>query len=312
MSKLAVIALGGNSIIKSTQKGTIDEQESNSDETSKYLIELVKKGYNLIITHGNGPQVGNILLRNEAANQMWGIPVMPLDICVADSEGGMGYMLQRSMCNELNRQKIDKKVVTVISQVLVDKNDKAFSNPTKPIGPFYDEARAQELMKEKGWVIKEDSGRGWRRVVPSPKPVGFMELDIVKDLVEKDYIVIAGGGGGVPVSRHEDGYLEAIEAVIDKDLASAYIAKELNADIFIILTGVPKVAVNFNKPDEKWLDMISVKDAEKYLSENQFPAGSMGPKIQAAVDFVKTTGKEVVITSQEELGKAEYGTKVVK
>ncbi|MGM0606982.1 MAG: carbamate kinase [Candidatus Muiribacteriota bacterium] len=311
MKKTAVVALGGNSIIKSSEKGTIEEQIKNSVETCKYLTELVKKGYNLIITHGNGPQVGNILLRNEAAKQLHNIPVMPLDICVADSEGGIGYMLQRTMFNELQKGKIDKKVATIISQIIVSKEDDAFKNPTKPVGPFFDKERAQELQREKGWDIVEDSGRGYRRVVPSPRPEGFVELDILKSMIENNYIVIAAGGGGVPVSKNTDGELEPVEAVIDKDFASSFIAKELNVDLFMILTGVPKVALNFQKENEKWLDKITVSEAEKLLKENQFPPGSMKPKIEAALDFVKSTGKEVIITCFEELDKEEYGTKII-
>jgi len=311
MRKKAVIALGGNSIIRANEKGTIDEQEKNSDITCQHLIELIRKGYDLVITHGNGPQVGNILLRNEAANQLWNIPVMPLDIDVADSEGGMGYMLQRSMCNMLNKRGIKKKVVTVVSQMVVSKDDPAFKNPTKPVGPFYDQKRADQLVREKKWSMVEDSGRGYRRVVPSPHPVDFVEMQIVQELLEKGNIVIAAGGGGVPVCRHEDGYLEALEAVIDKDFASSLIAGKLNADVFMILTGVSKVAVNFNREDEKWLDEMTVGEAQRYLDEGQFPAGSMGPKIRAAIEFVKHTGREVIITSQEELEKDEFGTKIV-
>ncbi len=310
MRKKAVVALGGNSIIRSDQKGTIEEQIKNSDNTCRCLLELVKQGYDLIITHGNGPQVGNILLRNEAANQQWGIPVMPLDICVADSEGGMGYMLQRSMYNEIRKQDMDKKVATIVTQVVVDKDDQAFRNPTKPIGPFYDKERAEELRNKKGWTLVEDSGRGYRRVVPSPMPEKIIEIDSIRTMVESGYIVIAAGGGGVPVSENSDGTLEAVEAVIDKDLASSLLAREVNADLFMILTGVPKVAVNFNTPEEKWLDVIPVEDAERYLKEGQFPAGSMGPKIKAAVDYVVESGREVIITAQEELDKEKFGTRI--
>lgn len=312
MKKIAVIALGGNSIIREKEKGTIQEQENNSDSTCKCLIELVKKGYDLIITHGNGPQVGNILLRNEAANQMYDVPVMPLDICVADSEGGMGYMLQRSMYNMLKKEGIKKNVVTVVTQVAVSKEDPAFRNPSKPVGPFYDHDRAEKLKSEKGWDIKEDPGRGYRRVVPSPNPVEIIELENIKSLVEGGNIVIAAGGGGVPVSFNPDGTLEAIEAVIDKDLASSLLARNLNADLFMILTGVPKIAVDFRKESEKWLDDMTVEEAEKYLGEGQFPAGSMGPKVKAAVDYVKHCGREVVITAQEELGKERFGTTIKK
>ncbi|MCK9477125.1 MAG: carbamate kinase [Candidatus Muirbacterium halophilum] len=312
MSKIAVIALGGNSIIKEKEKGTIQEQLINSDDTNKCLVELVKKGYNVIITHGNGPQVGNILLRNEAANQMYDVPVMPLDICVADSEGGMGYMLQRSMFNILKKQGIKKNVVTVVTQVAVSKEDPAFKNPSKPVGPFYDLKRAEQLKSEKGWDIKEDPGRGYRRVVPSPVPVEIIEIENIRELVEGGNIVIAAGGGGVPVCFNLDGTLEAVEAVIDKDLASSLMARNLNADLFMILTGVPKIAVNFRKDNEKWLDEMTVEQAEKYIAEGQFPAGSMGPKVKAAVDYVKHCGREVVITSQEELGKEKFGTVIKK
>ena len=312
MGKIAVIALGGNSIIREKEKGTIQEQLINSDSTNKCLIELVKKGYDLIITHGNGPQVGNILLRNEAANKMYDVPVMPLDVCVADSEGGMGYMLQRSMFNMLKKAGIKKNVVTVVTQVAVSKDDPAFKNPSKPVGPFYNEERAKQLKEEKGWDIKEDPGRGYRRVVPSPNPVEIVELENVKALVENGNIVIAAGGGGVPVCYNEDGTLEAIEAVIDKDLASSLLARNLNADLFMILTGVPKIAVNFRKENEEWLDEMTVEQAEKYIEEGQFPAGSMGPKVKAAVNYVKHCGREVVITAQEELQKEKFGTVIKK
>ncbi len=313
MKKIAVVAFGGNAIIRGDEKGTIEEQEKNTYDTCMNILPLLERGYELVITHGNGPVVGNILLRNEAANQLFGIPTMPLDICVADSEGGIGYMMEMQMMNALNAKGIKKQVVTLITQVEVDKNDSAFEDPTKPIGKFYTKEDAEKFQKESGWVMKEDARkRGFRRVVPSPEPKSVIKKELIKNLVESGNIVIACGGGGIPVYRHDDGHLEAIEAVIDKDLASSLLAKEINADAFYILTDVPKVAINFCKPDQVLLDEISVSDAKKYLAEGQFPSGSMGPKIQAAVEFVESTGKEMIITESRELSNPKSGTKIIK
>ncbi len=310
MKKIAVVAFGGNALLRGNEIGTIEQQEKHTLDACTKIISLIRKGYELVLTHGNGPQVGNILLRNEAGYNQFKIPKMPLDICVADSQGGIGYMIDRQMQNALNKTELKKNVVALITEVLVDIHDSAFSNPTKPIGPYYLKEEAELLAKANNWVFKEDPRkRGWRKVVASPKPVNVMNYQVVKDLVEKGHIVIAAGGGGIPVYFHQDTkYLEAIEAVIDKDLASALLARLINADRFYIITDVPKVFINFNKPNQKALDHLTVAEAEKYYEQGEFPAGSMGPKILAAIDFVKNGGKEAIITSEEEIEKDNSGT----
>jgi len=313
MKKVAVVAFGGNALLRADEVGTIEQQEKNTLDTCEKLIPWVKDGWELVLTHGNGPQVGNILLRNEAGYKEYKIPKMPLDICVADSQGGIGYMIDRQMRNALNNAKIKKNVIAVITEVLVDINDPAFQNPTKPIGPYYLKEEAELLSKANDWVFKEDARkRGWRRVVASPKPLEVMNNQVIRDLVDKGHIVIGAGGGGIPVYWHSDtGYLEAIEAVIDKDLASALLAIEINADLFCIITDVPKAYINFNKPNQMALDKVTVADARKYYENGEFGSGSMGPKILAAVEFVEKTGREAIITTQEELQKENCGTRIV-
>ncbi|KUO61492.1 carbamate kinase [bacterium BRH_c32] len=312
MKKIAVVAFGGNALLRGNETGTIEEQEQNTYDTCEKLIPLLEKGYDIVITHGNGPQVGNILLRNEAGNKEYNLPKMPLDVCVADSQGGIGYMIERSMRNALSKTKFKKNVVAVITQVLVDAKDPAFEAPTKPIGRFYLKEEADLLSKANGWIFKEDAGkRGWRRVVASPKPIDLMNKKVIRDLVKKGNIVIAAGGGGIPVFRHENKYLEAIEAVVDKDSASALLASEIKADEFLIITDVPKVFINYKKPDQKELDTITLAEAKKYLDEGQFPAGSMGPKIKAAMDFISNGGMIATITSEAELLKENFGTKII-
>lgn len=309
--KLAVIALGGNALLRGNQVGTIDEQEKNTYDTCKQMVDLIKMDYNIIITHGNGPQVGNILLRNEAGFDKYKIPQMPMDICVADSQGGIGYMIERMMRNVLNEAKIKKEVVALVTQVLVDKADPAFENPTKPVGPFYLKEEADLLAKKNGWVFKKDAGnRGWRKVVASPVPITIMNQKVIKSLANSGKIVIAVGGGGVPVFKHENGYLEAIEAVIDKDLASSVLASNINADNFYILTDVPKVYLNFNKKDQKVLNKIKVSTVLKHLENGEFGAGSMGPKIKAAVKFAENSGNESVITDAANLPTKGCGTRI--
>ncbi len=310
--KIAVIAFGGNALLRGNEVGTIEQQEEHTFETCKQLVGLLKNDYNIIITHGNGPQVGNILLRNEAGYEKYKIPQMPMDICVADSQGGIGYMIERMMRNVLNEEKIKKEVITLVTQVLVDKNDLAFENPTKPVGPFYIKEEADLLAKANNWVFKKDSNnRGWRKVVASPAPLEVMNYKVIKSLANRGRIVIAVGGGGVPVYKHENGYLEAIEAVIDKDLASSLLAKEIGADAFYIITDVPKVYINFNKKNQKALGKIKVSTTQKYLERGEFAAGSMAPKIKAAIDFVKNGGKESVITNADSLAKKNCGTRIV-
>jgi len=312
MKKTAVVALGGNALLRGNEIGTIQQQEKNTYDTCVNLLSLLKNDYNIVITHGNGPQVGNIMLRNEAGYNNYKIPKMPLDICVADSQGGIGYMIERQVVNLLKDHKIKKNVVTLVTQVLVDKDDPAFQNPSKPVGAFYLKEEADLLARVNNFVFKEDPRkRGWRRVVPSPKPQDILNKKIVKDLVNKGNIVIASGGGGVPVYLNEDKKLYGVEAVIDKDLASALLANEIGAEAFYILTDVPKVYVRFNKPDQKALDIITVDEAQKYYDDGEFAAGSMGPKILAAISFVKNGGKETVITESTMLGNPDGGTRIV-
>lgn len=312
MKKIAVVALGGNALLRSNEVGTIEQQEAHTLETCKKLIGLLKLGYNLVITHGNGPQVGNILLRNEAGFILYNIPKMPLDICVADSQGGIGYMIERQMRNALSKTNLRRNVLAIITQVLIDINDPAFQNPTKPIGRFYLKEEAELLAKSNGWIFKEDPAkRGWRRVVPSPKPIDVMNKKVIRDLVMKGHIVIAVGGGSIPVYWHKDTkYLEAIEAVIDKDLASAFLAKEIQADRLYIITDVPKVYLSYKKPKQISLDKLTVAEVKKYYEMGEFPDGSMGPKILAAIEFLKGGGKEAIITNEEEIEKDYCGTRI--
>lgn len=313
MKKLAVIAFGGNALLRGDQIGTIDQQESNAYETCNRLICFLKNDYNLVITHGNGPQVGNILLRNEAGYNQFKIPKMPIDVAVADSQGGIGYMIERMMRNVLNENEMDGNVVTIMTQVLIDRADPAFQNPTKPVGAFFLKEEADLMAKANGFTFKEDPRkRGWRRVVPSPKPVDIMNKNIIKSLAEDGNIVVASGGGGVPVYKHSDNHLEAIEAVIDKDLASSLLANEIGADAFYIITDVPKVYVNFNTPQQKALDTITVDELKQYYEAGEFAAGSMGPKILAAIQFVENGGYETVITNAEEIENDNCGTRIVK
>ncbi|WP_290664244.1 carbamate kinase [Ignavibacterium sp.] len=312
MRKTAVVALGGNALLRGNEVGTIQQQEKNTYDTCINLIKLLKQDYNIVITHGNGPQVGNIMLRNEAGYNTYKIPKMPLDICVADSQGGIGYMIERQMKNILTENKIRKNVVTLVTQVLVDKDDPAFENPSKPIGPFYLKEEADLLARINNFVFKEDARkRGWRRVVASPQPKDIINKKIIKELVRKGNIVIAAGGGGVPVYQDKNKMLHGVEAVIDKDLASALLAYEIEADEFFILTDVPKVYINFNKPNQQQLDFIKVSDAKKYYEAGEFGAGSMGPKILAAISFVENGGRETVITESTQLGDPACGTRII-
>ncbi|MEK8023372.1 MAG: carbamate kinase [Candidatus Hydrogenedentota bacterium] len=314
MGKKFVIALGGNAIQKAEQVGNIQEQFANSIEACREIAKIVADGHVVALTHGNGPQVGNLLRRVELSQHE--IYPLPLDTCVSDTQGGMGYMLQQVMRNVLEKQNLDADVVTVITRCIVDASDPAFKKPTKPIGSFMTPEMAAERAEKFGWVVIEDSGRGWRRVVPSPWPKEIIERRAIKTLMDSGTLVVACGGGGIPVMRNAaTGYLVGVEAVIDKDIASALLALEVKADLFVILTGVEQVKVNFRKPDEKSLSTLTVSDAKKYLAEGQFPPGSMGPKIQAAVHCIESGGPDVIITSTDKIHDAlngRTGTRVVK
>lgn len=312
MSKLAVVALGGNALLRGNQAGTIEEQEKNTRDTLENLIFLLKDGYNLIISHGNGPQVGNILMRNDAGQETYNIPQMPLDVCVADSQGGIGYMIERQLRNVLKKHGIDRDVITMVTQVLVDKNDTAFQNPTKRVGKIYPKADADKLIAEKGWVFKSSPKQpdGWRRVVPSPEPKEVFNSDSIEKMARGGAIIIASGGGGVPVCYNEEGKLEGVEAVIDKDLASAVLATKIKADELYILTDVPYVFLNYNEPDQKTLEFLNKADTQKYLDEGKFGEGNMAPKIRACLRFVETGGHKSVITEATKLDDKKYGTKI--
>ncbi len=310
--KLAVVALGGNALLRGDQIGTIEEQEQNTTDTLENLIFLIREGYDLVITHGNGPQVGNILMRNDAGEQMYGIAQMPIDICVADSQGGIGYMIERMFKNVLNRHNIEKNVVCLITTVLVDKDDPAFTDPQKRVGKIYTKEQADELSGKKGWVFREEvkTEGGFRRVVPSPRPAGIMNHELIRELARRGNIVIAAGGGGVPVYIDERNDVRPAEAVIDKDLASSLLASKIGADEFYILTDVPYVYINYKKPDQEIKEFLDYKDTVRYLNEGQFSKGSMAPKIEACLNFIKAGGSKSVITEAFKLEDKRYGTKI--
>lgn len=315
MSKLAVVALGGNALLRGNQAGTIEEQEQNTTDTLENLVYLIKEGYNLVISHGNGPQVGNILMRNDAGEEMYNIPQMPLDICVADSQGGIGYMIERMLRNVLRKHGIDKEVCCLVTPVLVNHDDPAFTNPTKRVGKIYSKEQADQLSQSKGWIFKEevkDTGSGWRRVVPSPQPIGIVNEKVIKQLVDQGIIVIASGGGGIPVYLDENGDVRPSEAVIDKDLASALMGARIGADEFYILTDVPYVYINYKKPNEQKLEFLNKADTEKYIAEGMFGEGNMAPKIKACLNFIDYGGHMSVITEATKLADMSYGTKITK
>ena len=301
-----LITLGGNAILPARGTGTFDEQCAITRLTMQPIAALIQEGVRVVLSHGNGPIVGNILIRNEAAREQ--IPPMPLDVCGADSQGGIGYMMQQALDNELRRIGVQRPVVTLVTQIVVDERDPAFRRPTKPIGPFYTQERARILAKEKGWTVTEDAGRGWRRVVASPRPLEVVEIAAIRKLVEEDTIVIAAGGGGIPVSRQWDGTLHGVEAVIDKDLASSLLARLLGCEALCIITGVDRVAIHYGKPEQRDLPCATADELSEYAAAGHFPAGSMGPKVQAAIEFVRGGGREVVITSPQKLREALEGT----
>ncbi len=310
--KIALIAFGGNAVLPKEQRGLQSEQMKNAQKAARLMIDVVKKGYELIIVHGNGPQVGNLLIQMEESINK--IPPFSLEVCDAMTEGSMGYMLEKNLVNELRKNSLDKDVATIVTQVVVDKKDPAFQNPTKPVGPFYAKYRGQMLMREKKWVMVEDAGRGYRKVVPSPKPIDVVPKRVIHDLVHSGRIVIAAGGGGIPVIINGRGLFQGVEAVIDKDYASSLIAYEAKVDLFIILTNVPRAFLNFGTPDEKALSKITVEEAKRYLEEGHFPPGSMGPKIKASIEYIERGGREVLITSASHLKAAlinRSGTRIV-
>ena len=311
MRKKAVIALGGNALIKEDQEGTIYEQFANTRNITESIVKIIQEGWDVVVTHGNGPQVGAILLQNDLAKDV--TPPMPLGICVAESEGFIGYMIQQCLSNALKKANIDRSVVTLITQVLVDENDPSFTNPTKPIGPYYSDEEVEEI-KQEGFQVKKEE-YGWRIVVPSPDPKSIVEGEIINKMLDDDIIVIASGGGGMPVIEKEGWGLEGLEAVIDKDLASERLAEAISAELLLILTNVEKVYLNYKTSEQKTLDKVTLEDLKKYYEEGHFPTGSMGPKILAAIRFLESGGKRVIITDVEkgwEAFKGETGTHITK
>lgn len=302
---LAVVAVGGNALIKDKNHQTVPDQYQAAVETMKHIASMIIDGWDVVVTHGNGPQVGFILRRSEIASHE--LHEVPLDYCGADTQGAIGYMFQQALHNEFRLRGIEKQAATVITQTIVDRNDPAFQNPTKPIGSFMDEAAAKEKMSKEGWTMVEDAGRGWRRVVPSPIPQTIVEADAIRSLIDHGFVVVAVGGGGIPVMQLENGDLTGVEAVIDKDFGSAILASMIKADLFLISTAVEKVAINFNKPDQKWLDQMTVAEARQYLAEGQFAKGSMLPKIEAILKFMDQGGKKALITNPEHIKDALDG-----
>ena len=299
---VAVIAFGGNALLRPQDHGTQEEQFTLAWKATRWLVEIIHRGFELVIVHGNGPQVGNIMIQVEEA--ITKIPPQSLDVCVAQTEGSMGFMLENQLRNRLNEEQLAKPVVTVLSEVEVARDDPAFDNPSKPVGPYFTAYRANLLMQEEGWKMVEDAGRGWRKVVASPPPRRVLDIEAVKQLVASGAVVVAAGGGGIPVYQDVGGYFRGVEAVIDKDYTASLLAQEVDADLFIILTQVAQVAESYGRPNQRWLPQIPVAKAEEMLEHNQFPPGSMGPKIRAAIAFVEKTGKEVLITDTEHLKDA--------
>jgi carbamate kinase len=313
--KVAVVAIGGNSLIKDKNHQTVKDQYDAAGETTRHIADMIEEGWDVAIGHGNGPQVGFILRRSEIAHKVAGMHELSLDVCGADSQGAIGYALQQNLQNELYRRGIHKPVATLITQVLVDKNDPAFKNPSKPIGSFMEEDEAKQRASDLGWSVVEDAGRGWRRVVPSPLPKKVIELDAVQTLIEAGTIVITVGGGGIPVIEEAEGEYTGTAAVIDKDFASALLATKIDADLLLISTSVEKIALNFGKTDQEWIDQMTLAEAINYLAEGtHFLKGSMAPKIQAIVWFLEAGGKQAIVTNPENIGRAlkgETGTRIV-
>jgi carbamate kinase len=311
--KLAVVAVGGNALIRDKDHLSIADQFEEASVTARHIVDMIAAGWNVVVTHGNGPQMGFILRRSELS--IHEVAPVPMDYAGADLQGAIGYMFVKAFRNEFRRRGLKHQPVAVVTETLVDRNDPAFEDPTKPIGSHMEEGRAKELAARQGWVVKEDAGRGWRRVVASPIPRKIVDLDAIRTLVSAGYLVIGCGGGGIPVIEDDDGNIRGIEAVIDKDLASSLLARTIGADLFMVSTAVERVAINFNKPNQKWLDQITISEAKRYYAEDHFDKGSMGPKIQALVDYLEAGGKKGLITNPENIGRAlagETGTLIVR
>jgi carbamate kinase len=304
-NKVAVVAIGGNSLIKDQYHQTVRDQYIAAKETCDHIISMIRDGWDVAIGHGNGPQVGFILRRSElAAHELHEVP---LDACGADTQGAIGYALQQNLYNEFNQYGFNKHAVTLVTQVEVDPNDPAFQNPTKPIGSFMDEARATERREKHGWQVMEDAGRGWRRVVPSPLPIRIVEEEAIKNLIQAGFVVICAGGGGIPVVADEQGNLEGVAAVIDKDYAASLLAMNIGAELFIISTSVEKVALNYRQPNQEWIDHMTLSQAKQYLAEGHFAKGSMAPKIQAIIWYLERGGGRAIISTPENLEQALAG-----
>lgn len=316
MRKLVIVAIGGNSLVRDNGRDSVQDQYEAVQETAVNIADMVQEGYNVVVTHGNGPQVGFGLRRSEIANEIANMPDVPLVNCVADTQGGIGYQIQQALTNEFTKRGINKKVATIITQVEVDSNDPNFKNPTKPVGSFFTLEQAEEMkMEHPEWIFVEDSGRGYRRVVPSPKPIDIVEKEAINSLVDAGYVVIAVGGGGIPVVKTGDNSYLGVDAVIDKDFATSLLAEQVNAETLIITTGVPRVYINFGKPNQLALEKITVEETKQYVLENHFPPGSMLPKIEASLSFLENGGNRVVITNPESLKYAineKQGTHIVK
>ncbi|MBW2260673.1 MAG: carbamate kinase [Deltaproteobacteria bacterium] len=302
---VAVVAFGGNALIRAHETGTLAEQIGNAERAVKTLMRVIERGFRLLIVHGNGPQAGIEMIRVEES--VTKVPPVTLDMCVANTQGSMAFLLQSALYNECTRRGIAARVATVVTQVVVDSDDPGFENPTKPVGPFFTEYRARQLMKKQGWKMTEDSGRGWRKVVSSPHPKEIIEADAVRSLLGDDQIVIAGGGGGIPVVRLQDSSLKGVEAVIDKDYTASLLAREVKAHLFVILTAVDRISIDFGKPTERPLRKLTPAEARRFLDEGQFPPGSMGPKVNAAVEFLEGGGREVIVTDDATMEAALEG-----
>ena len=303
--KLAVVAVGGNALIREKGKESMQDQYAAACLTMPHVVDMVQNGWNVIVTHGNGPQVGFILRSSELAAHE--LPTTPLDYCGANTQGAIGYMFQTALQNEFKRRGMPNQAATVVTETLVDRNDPAFQNPTKPIGSFLDEKTALQHRDTDGWSVMEDAGRGWRRVVASPQPVRIIQQDAIMSLVDAGFTVVGVGGGGIPVIENDKGEIEGVEAVIDKDFASALFASSINADMFLISTEVEKIAINFNKPNVQWLDKLTVEDAKKYLAEGQFGKGSMEPKVRAVLNFLERGGRTALVTNPDNMLHALRG-----